>query len=239
MQEIEIEPGDDTRWHEFHSIREALPKINIHPELDDKQKNKLVELWNKLVLAQGGDGLDGFVSKITLSDRLKTMEKFNAHKDSKILCVGCGEGREVMYLRNHGYANTEGTTIGMGNAQFAKWAWDLNLIVEDMHFMSRVENEEFDVLMVYQTLEHSWAPFIALLEWRRVLKKNGILIVEIPVMSKEETDDSKRGWHHQIYLSQEQLCYLFIKAKFEVLFKDGTERGEEYKGPITVVGKRV
>jgi len=239
MQEIEISPGDDTRWHEFHSIQPSLPKPAIQVELTPIQQSALIKVWNSLVVAQGGDGLDGFASKETLYNRLSILERFGVTKDNRILCVGCGEGREVMYLRSQGYSYTNGVTIGIGNVQFAKWAWDLDLIVEDMHFMTSVKSAEYNALQVYQTLEHSWAPFLALIEWNRVLSMGGVLVVEIPAADLQETQQSKKGWHHQLYLSQEQLCYLFIKAGFEVLFREGTMHVEDYKGPITVVGKKI
>ena len=74
--------------------------------------------------------------------------KDNISTGSKVLCVGCGSGREVMALRDEGY-KADGATLSENNVKFAKWNWDLNLFWCDMHVMTGILNETYDAIIAF------------------------------------------------------------------------------------------
>ena len=80
-----------------------------------------------------------------------------------------------------------------------------------MHMLP-YKDGEFDIIAAYQVLEHSCMPVVALLEWHRVLREGGRVLVETPP-SKTHTFDT---WlHHVMCPTPRQLYYLFIKTGFK------------------------
>ena len=57
--------------------------------------------------------------------------------------------------------------------------------------LSRIANEKYDFVISSHTIEHISNPLKALLEWKRVLKRGGVLLLVCP--HKERTFDHKRA----------------------------------------------
>ena len=95
----------------------------------------------------------------------------------KILDVGCGSGNFLAALRSKGWevyatefsdaavarARTRGITVHQGSVEDARFSDDF-----------------FDAITMWHVLEHVPAPREMLDELRRVLKRDGILVVEVP-----------------------------------------------------------
>lgn len=58
--------------------------------------------------------------------------------------------------------------------------------------INKIKNNSYDFVLSCHSLEHVANPVKALLEWRRLLKKKGILVVVLP--KKEVTFDHKRNY---------------------------------------------
>ena len=56
--------------------------------------------------------------------------------------------------------------------------------------LSQIKDEEYDFLITSHTIEHLANPLKALYEWKRVLKKKGIMLIVFP--NKDLTFDHKR-----------------------------------------------
>jgi len=54
-----------------------------------------------------------------------------------------------------------------------------NLVKTDAHYLP-FNDEVFDKIICYHTIEHLLQPYTALTEMYRVLKKNGILVLDLP-----------------------------------------------------------
>jgi len=79
--------------------------------------------------------------------------------------------------------------------------------LEDMS--ESVEDEEFDFAFCIHTLEHCKYPDKAVDEMHRILKPNGMVLIEIPVEEPEYVDDPKKHGHYNSFTSPEQLEELF------------------------------
>ncbi len=82
--------------------------------------------------------------------------------------------------------------------------------VADIHELP-FKKAEFDVVYAANILEHSVAPFVALVEWRRVLKPRGKLIVVMP------SGEWLKEYYHFSVLTHSQMHDLLDKAGFKVL----------------------
>lgn len=130
-------------------------------------------------------------------------------KDKKdILVIGCGEGQEVAWLRDHGF-QAAGLTNNDEEAKNGKKKFDVEIYVGDMHEF--LPSKKFDVIFASNVLEHSVAPFLALLHWRKLLKQDGWLVLVIP--SKEWLPE----YYHFSVLTHSQTKDLLQKAGFELL----------------------
>lgn len=95
----------------------------------------------------------------------------------KVLDVGIGVGYELNKFKESGIKAT-GITLSKEEFEKAKaLGHDVHLM--DMAFLD-FEDEVFDLVWCRHALEHSVMPVIALMEFHRVLKNNGVLYVEIP-----------------------------------------------------------
>lgn len=114
-------------------------------------------------------------------------------KKSRILEAGSGSGRVVKYLYDMGYKKVEGIELNKAIVkQFNKMFPDLKVIQGDILDMP-YKDESFNIIASYGVIEH-FVPGLSepLIALKRVLKKNGVLIVSVPSMNLLRT--IQYGW---------------------------------------------
>ena len=143
-------------------------------------------------------------------------------KDKKdVLVIGCGEGHEVLWLQKNGFLST-GLTNNKQEAVNGKINLGVQIYVGDMHNFN--SPKKYDVIFASNVLEHSVAPFLALLHWRKLLKQDGWLILVMP--SKEWLSE----YYHFSVFTHSQTKDLLFKAGFDLL------AGPEIKPKISYHG---
>lgn len=155
-------------------------------------------------------GNDNFAEQIKAS--LPFLQLIPEEK-KKVLVVGCGDGYEVKWLVDHGFSSV-GVTKNRQEIKLGKKKYGMDLQFSDMHQLP-FANNYFDCLYAANILEHSVAPYIALLEWRRVLKKNGWLMVVMP------SQEWLAEYYHYSVLTHSQVKNLLHKSGFELLAGSG------------------
>jgi SAM-dependent methyltransferase len=149
-------------------------------------------------------------------------------KNSKVLLLGVGTGRETLVAKELGL-DVVGTTLGSRNIDFGIDYLGLSPLehIECLNEALPFPNDHFDVVAGFQVFEHAMAPFIFLLEQNRVLRTNGRLILEWPPGDQFSMEDNP---HHQICYSPGQAVALFQKAGFfdiKVYYDDLSEIPED------------
>ena len=152
----------------------------------------------------------------------------------KVIDLGCGTGVVLdYYLNKRKYAGYEkrkniyGITINQKEKDiaFQKYGDSVceRIMTGDVHDLYMLKDKEFDGAIMWEILEHTLSPIIALWECNRVLKDNGKLVLMIP--NKIYTDFP---WH--VYTSNyEQTKSLLKKAGFVIEdFKDLTGDSGRY-----------
>lgn len=155
--------------------------------------------------------------------KIKFIEKFFSFKSKKILESNCGAGILLDYLKKK-----SSQTTGLDN-EFYK-----NYVNKNGHqFFSSIDSiiknkKKYDVILSLSELEHKFNPYFFLKEFRKILNKNGYLILRIPnylniymfLLGYNFLKDDYRS-SHNYYFSEKNLDLLFSKLKFKIVKKVG------------------
>jgi SAM-dependent methyltransferase len=144
---------------------------------------------------------------------------------SPILDAGCGHGDRVNFLTSMGYESTgldySKKMIDLNNLKYEK----SRFIYSDLKSMP-IEDSSFNSIISWGVIEHDEnGPLTALNEFRRVLRKNGRILVTVPVDSIYQRkasqisfgNDPKTGVFFQYFFNADELSEFCKAAGFYVL----------------------
>ena len=171
--------------------------------------SKMSSGFLNLVTTQNGQDTDDYC----VGDNNK-VEKYLSFlpKQSNVLLLGTGTGREVIVAKEMGLL-AAGTTLGSRNIDFGLDMLGLssNDLIECLNEDLPFKPETFDCVAGFQVFEHTLSPLLFLLEQSRVLKFGGKLLLEWPPADKFSMGSNP---HHQVCFSFGQAKALFQKAGF-------------------------
>ncbi|KPJ69461.1 hypothetical protein AMJ44_03855 [candidate division WOR-1 bacterium DG_54_3] len=141
-------------------------------------------------------------------------------KIGKILDIGCGDGSLLKYLKDLGW-QTYGVEINEVSARYAREVLGLNVFkgrLEDANF----PEESFDVITILHVLEHLSDPTHTLRMIFPILRKDGILVVEVPNFGSFEARIFRSKWFgidaplplHLYFFTPHSLKLLLVKCGF-------------------------
>lgn len=97
----------------------------------------------------------------------------------KILDIGCGKGKLICEMYNSGFTNVGGVD------KFIPQEYNYNgLIKVEKKELSELEKNSYQLLMMHHVFEHMEDPHGELRLCHELLKKNGYLMIRIPVVGK-------------------------------------------------------
>jgi len=164
--------------------------------------------------------LPGYLERLLLSitGAFQIREFINNTKRGRILDIGCGNGEflaRIKKLENEVWGiDVSGEACIL--ARKKKGIRILNKELEDCQFPSNF----FDTITMWHVLEHLPNPFIKLREIHRILKKDGILVIEVPNIACLEARIFAENWfaldvpRHLCHFSTKTLKVLLKKAEF-------------------------
>lgn len=170
-------------------------------------------------------------SKISIEDNLKNCDTDGLlpvllkylPKKGKTIEAGCGLGKWIIFLRRRGY-NICGTDSFAPAIQALK-KYDSKLPVK----VDKVENSaypdnSFDAYLSFGVIEHfEKGPQKALREAHRLLKENGLAIIETPYdnflrrLRRLRPRNRQVGYFYEYHYTKEELVSFVRKAGFKVL----------------------
>jgi 2-polyprenyl-3-methyl-5-hydroxy-6-metoxy-1,4-benzoquinol methylase len=109
-----------------------------------------------------------------------------------LLDIGCGEGFFLFNASKAGYT-TKGIEISQDVAEYARREFSLDVEAKPFEDM-RFEQEYFDVVTLWQVLEHVPYPFLVLREVHRILKPGGLLATSTPDIGGVLAKIFRRRW---------------------------------------------
>lgn len=134
--------------------------------------------------------------------------------------VGCGSGIFVKLMEAAGY-NASGLEISPWVVELGKKTFDINLGVGAVE-QQKFEPESFDVISLMDVVEHLQDPLNTLKVCKDLLKKDGILIIQMPNFSfgksYETLKKEKTAFLH--HMLKDKHLFLFSEAAIVKLLKE-------------------
>jgi 2-polyprenyl-3-methyl-5-hydroxy-6-metoxy-1,4-benzoquinol methylase len=149
----------------------------------------------------------------------------------RLLDIGCGEGFFLFGASKAGYA-TKGIEIAQGAAEYAKGEFGLDVEARAFEELQFPEGY-FDVITLWQVLEHMPYPLKVLKEVHRILKPGGLVAASTPDIGGMMARILRRKWWNlrRVHVNQftaKTLIDMLYHAGFRDLFSTN------YKESISV-----
>lgn len=161
--------------------------------------------------------------------------KVARRQTGKLLDVGCGGGDRLDVFRRLGF-DTYGVEISSA-AEYARRHLGLNVKQTDL-FGANYPESFFDIVTVHNVLEHTHNPQEAIAESYRILKKNGIIAIQVPNTDCLQFKLFKKRWaavdvpRDLYYFSVSLLSRALEKERFAII---KTDHSNNFWHPPTLV----
>lgn len=157
---------------------------------------------------------------------LKAYYLAEAYVKGDLLEIGCGEGRGIALLRDKCDSYTAIDKIAAVLETLEEKHKDVRFIQDNIPPLNKIEDNQYDVVISFQVIEHIKNDRLFLEEIHRVLKPGGRALLTTPNIKKTLT---RNPWHIREYTA-EQLTNLAKDIFPEVQMKGvtGNEKVMEY-----------
>ncbi|MCX7954406.1 MAG: class I SAM-dependent methyltransferase [Bacteroidales bacterium] len=128
----------------------------------------------------------------------------NFVKEKITLDIACGSGYGTSYLAKHAKyvygIDIDSETINENKKIYKEK--NIQFIHADAHNIP-LDNESIDVVVSFETIEHLYNANLFLKEIKRVLKKEGMLLISTPNKKNSEENNIKNDYHIREYYEHE------------------------------------
>ena len=122
--------------------------------------------------------------------QVELVKKYN--DGAHLLDIGCGEGFFLFNACKFGYV-TKGVELSQDAAAYARNEFGLDVEAKPFEELRFPENH-FDVVTLWQVLEHMLYPLMVLKEVHRILRPGGMLVITTPDIEKMPARILKKRW---------------------------------------------
>lgn len=159
----------------------------------------------------------GFVGGFINYARARSVKSFLKKMPQPVVIdVGCGNGSLMLELRKRGFE-----AFGTEVAPPEHFKTEALLFVRQIDFKEKVFPSGYaDAVMFWHVLEHLLDPLLYLVEAERVLKKGGLVIIEVPNFKSWQARLFKANWlhldapRHVLHFSPESIILLLQMSGF-------------------------
>ncbi|MDI6804613.1 MAG: class I SAM-dependent methyltransferase [Bacteroidota bacterium] len=125
-------------------------------------------------------------------DKLKKIQAYS--QTGKLLDIGCGVGYFIRTALNRGYT-AEGVEFSEVAAAIGREQWNLQIVSGDF-LSNQFVPESFDIVTLWQVLEHLRQPREVLLKVHSLLKPGGLLVIAVPNFASIQAKLFRNRWYH-------------------------------------------
>lgn len=165
-----------------------------------------------------------FIRKFFLIFRVNLVRKLTQNKKIKILDYGCGNGIFLRLLKSN--ADVYGVELKGLAFEAAKKVLDINLFEVAQVKENLFGDNFFDVITINHVLEHVENLKETLFNFKKWIKKDGFLIVEVPNINSWQAKLFQDKWfhidypRHRFHFSPNSLEIILLKSDFMVIKKE-------------------
>jgi 2-polyprenyl-3-methyl-5-hydroxy-6-metoxy-1,4-benzoquinol methylase len=147
-------------------------------------------------------------------ERLKILNRFK--KKGNLLDIGCGNGWFLETVKNH--YNSHGLELNVSMARFTSQ----QLFIPIFENYNKIKKNFYDIITLFDVIEHVEKPFNYIKYIGRFLKKNGIILIFTPnkrsvgFLCMRENQNLIVPPYHVTYLQKES--FIFIPKNFKMIF---------------------
>lgn len=157
----------------------------------------------------------------TFKERVEKIE--SQVKRGTLLDVGCAMGFFMKAARDAGW-KVNGVEISKFASDYAKKKFNFEVYTAD--FLSYKPNTTYNLITMWDVIEHFYDPISALKKANSMLKKDGLLVLSTPdvgslpaILTKERWVGYKLSDEHLTYFSQNTISKLLEKSGFKIVKK--------------------
>ncbi|MCM8800417.1 MAG: class I SAM-dependent methyltransferase [Candidatus Omnitrophica bacterium] len=160
-----------------------------------------------------------FKLKKILENRYKPISKYK--QKGKVLEIGCGEGFFLKFLKEKGYS-VFGVEISEYASNYAREVLGIDVFTGSIADFNPGK-ELFDIICMFEVLEHLYDPLSILLKIRYMLKDEAILVITVPNFLSFQRILFQDSWHildvprHLMQFTKDHLKKMLKKAGFKIL----------------------
>ncbi len=220
-----FEAEDFTVSHEFFPIYQCNYCTlrftqNVPPE------NEIAKYYQSQNYVSHTDTNKGFVNRLyhiargyTLKSKKNLIENASNLQSGNLLDIGAGTGAFANAMMQAGWDVT-----GLEpNETARKTALEkYNITLQELIFLSSIEENHFDVITMWHVLEHVHALHDYLNNFQRILKPGGLLFIAVPNYTSLESKYYKQNWaaydvpRHLYHFSPSSMEELMRQHQFEI-----------------------
>ncbi len=167
---------------------------------------------------QSGNPIVEFFRKRWEGEKVREFRGIAGEGKKKILDVGCGEGRFLSILKEFGSSDWELVGIDFDEKAVARCR-ERGFRAEAKRIEDFQSEEKFDVVIMFQLIEHVEDPAAVCRQVRRILNPRGIFIVETPNPAGLDYHCFKKSyWGHYHFPRH---WNLFTEANLRKMLEEG------------------
>lgn len=128
-----------------------------------------------------------------IDKRCRAVVKRLKERKGRVLDIGCATGEFLYSMRRYGNWELYGVEPNVEAAMYARNVLGLNVFIGTL-FEAQYPNAFFDVVTLWNVLEHLHYPLLTLREIARIIKPSGLLVISIPNPESIEARIFGRYW---------------------------------------------
>jgi 2-polyprenyl-3-methyl-5-hydroxy-6-metoxy-1,4-benzoquinol methylase len=159
----------------------------------------------------------------------------------RLLDVGCNLGLFLKVAQSEGFEVT-GVELNRECAEYGRTQFSITIhssYLEELHF----PDDSFDVITLFDVLEHVPDIHGLLCEVRRILRNNGLLVLQTPNLGSLMADLTKSGWNwltppdHLYHFTPQTILRLLHDTGFSAQILETWEPADEFASNVLAVWK--